>query len=430
MIARFRDSPLARVLAVGFLVLLLQIPVGIIAHTIDERRTTRGEAIAEVTRTWGGAQELIGPILNVPFAERWKDPEGKEHERIAVRHFLPHTLVVRGQVEAEVRRRGIFEVPLYVASLHLEGTFRIASEELLWQRATLSFGISDPKAIRSISPLALGARSVEWEPGPSGAEMLSSGVSAPLAVAPTTFSFDVTLAGSGRLSVVPTGSDTSVSLASGWPDPGFDGAWLPIERAVSDAGFRAEWRVSRISRSFPSTWTNGQVDQQRLSAGALGVNLLSPVDTYRTNDRAVKYALLFLGLTFLCVTLFELLGRLRVHPIQYLLVGLALCLFYLLLLPLSEQLGFLRAYLIAAGATVWLVTMYVRFVLASAGRALTIGAILSGLYGFLYVLLQIQDYALLVGSVGLFAALGTVMWITRRVDWYALAPGAAKEACR
>jgi inner membrane protein len=430
MIARFRDSPLARVLGVGLLALLLQVPVGLIAHTIDERRTTRGEAVAEVTRTWGGAQELIGPILNVPFVERWKDPEGKERERIAVRHLLPHTLVVRGQVETEVRRRGIFEVPLYVASLHLEGAFRIPPEELLWQRATLSLGLSDAKAIRSISPLALGAGSVEWEPGPGAAEMLSSGLSAPLAAAPTTFSFDVTLAGSGRLSVVPVGADTSVTLASGWPDPGFDGAWLPTEREVSDAGFRAGWRVSRISRSFSPTWTGGQVDHQRLSASALGVSLLSPVDTYRTDDRAVKYALLFLGLTFLCVTLFELLGGLRVHPIQYLLVGLALCLFYLLLLSLSEQLGFLRAYLIAAGATVWLVTMYVRFVLASAGRALTIGGILSGLYGFLYVLLQIQDYALLVGSVGLFVSLGTVMWITRRVDWYALAPGGPKEVSK
>jgi inner membrane protein len=228
------------------------------------------------------------------------------------------------------------------------------------------------------------------------------------------------MGGSSRLVVVPAGDETVVSLSSPWPDPSFDGAWLPGQRQVGAGGFDATWRVLNLARNFPSHWTDRQVDERRLSASAFGVSFLSPVDTYRTNERAVKYQLLFLGLTFLCFTLIELLAALRVHPVQYLLVGLALCLFYLLLLSLSEQIGFSRAYPIAAAAVVVLVTAYVRSVLATPARALVIGGFLSALYGFLYVLLQIQDYALLVGSAGLFAVLGAVMWLTRRVDWYAL----------
>jgi len=227
---------------------------------------------------------------------------------------------------------------------------------------------------------------------------------------------------------VPAGDETVVALGSRWPDPSFDGAWLPVERRVGAKGFEATWRVLNLGRNFPSSWTGKEVDQRTLSASAFGVTLLSPVDTYRTNDRAVKYQLLFLGLTFLGFTLFELLAGLRVHPFQYLLVGLSLCLFYLLLLSLSEQIGFLRAYATAAEMVVALFTVYVRFVLGKWSRAIALGAFLWVLYGFLYVLLQIQDYALLAGSLGLFVILAAVMWFTRNVDWYRA--GAASERAR
>jgi inner membrane protein len=383
-----------------------------------------------VTRTSGGAQELVGPILTVSSIERWEDTDGKPHDRTVVKRFLPRTLSVRGRADIEVRRRGIFDVPLFVSQLHVEGTFLVpdASQfaakprDILWHDATLAVGVSDPRSIRAASPLSAGARRIPFEPGPGDAKFLGAGLHVPLPnPGPGTvlsFAFDLTLAGSGRLTFVPVGDETVVALTSSWPDPSFDGAWLPVERRVSASGFDATWRVLNLGRNFPSTWVAAEVDRQTLSAAAFGVTLLSPVDTYRTNDRAVKYQLLFIGLTFLAFTLFELLARLRVHPFQYLLVGLALCLFYLLLLSLSEQIGFARAYEIAAAMVVGLVTTYVRFVLARWSRALAMGALLGGLYGFLFVLLQIQDYALLVGSLGLFVVLATIMWITRRVNWY------------
>lgn len=427
MLSSLRDSVLLRFLGSGLLVLVLQIPIGLIARTIDERRATRDSALEEVAKTWGAAQEITGPILTIPVVQRWVDEQKQPHATTALHRFLPRALNVRGRVDTEVRRRGIFDVPLYTAKLHVEAAFAVpeAAEiaplggEVAWNRAVLAFGISDPKAIRAVAGLA-------WEPGPGDADLFATGLHAALPATkagPAIFAFDVALAGSGRLAVVPVGDETVVSLSSPWSDPGFDGAWLPIERHLGAGGFEATWRVLDLARNFPSRWIDRQIDQRQLSPSALGVSFLSPVDTYRTNERAVKYQLLFLGLTFVCFTLIELLAALRVHPVQFLLVGLALCVFYLLLLSLSEHIGFSPAYAIASVAVVGLITVYVRKALCRPRPAMAVGGFLSGLYGFLYVLLQIQDYALLVGSIGLFAVLGAVMWLTRDVDWYALRSG-------
>lgn len=365
----WRDSLLLRILGTAALVLLLQIPIQLIASTIAERRATRDEALEEVTRTWGGPQQLGGPVLLLADGKR----------------VPPTSVLIRGRVETEVRRRGMFDVPLYVATLHVEGSFPAQAQA---QAAQLLLSFTDARNVRTTS-----------------LELADDGVRGPLTVkasAPTPFSFDVSVAGSASLWFIPSAAETRVELSSGWPTPGFDGTALPVSRTLGAGGFEASWRVLRGA------------------AQGFGVRFVSPTDTYRSSERAVKYELLFLGLTFLAFTLFELLGGLRVHPVQSLLVGLALCLFFLLLLSLSEQVGFARAYAIAACAVVLLVTFYVRAVLNARGRALAVGGLLSGLYGFLYVLLQIEDYALLTGSVALFAVLASVMWFTRRVDWYQL----------
>jgi len=431
-LAQWRQSALVRGIGAALLVLLLQIPVAFISSAIDERRVTKDAAVADVTRSWAGAQELAGPILTISSIERSQDSDGKAHQRTVVKRFLPRTLSVRGRADIEVRRRGIFDVPLFVAQLHVEGSFAVPDvtrfaakpQDILWQEATLAVGVSDPRGIRAASPLSMGSRRIPFGPGAENAKFLGTGLHAavpdlqPGSEVP--FAFDLTMAGSGRLTFVPMGDETTVALTSPWPDPSFDGAWLPRERKVGATGFDSTWRVLNLGRNFASSWDATETDLSReaLSAAAFGVTLLSPVDTYRTNARAVKYQLLFLGLTFTAFALFELLARLRVHPFQYLLVGLALILFYLLLLSLSEQTGFARAYAIAAAMVVGLVTMYVRFVLTRWSRALSIGTLLGALYGFLFVLLQIQDYALLVGSLGLFVVLAAIMWVTRRVNWY------------
>jgi inner membrane protein len=297
MFDKLRASPLGRVLGTGLLILSLQIPIGLISSTIDERRNTRGQAIEEVMRTWGSAQEIFGPILTVPSVHRWKDKDG-QHELTTLHRFLPRSLSIRGRVETQVRRRGIFDVPLYEAKLHLEASFVVPENpEAVWKDATLSLGVGDPKAIRATSGLA-------WEPGPGDATLpIESGLHAAIPQAHAgamSVAFDLTLGGSSRLTFLPAGDETAVQLESNWPDPSFDGAWLPKSSTVRADGFESRWSVLDVARNFPSRWDDAAFDAKRLAPSSFGVTFLSPVDTYRMTDRAVKYQLLFLGLTFLC----------------------------------------------------------------------------------------------------------------------------------
>jgi inner membrane protein len=211
--------------------------------------------------------------------------------------------------------------------------------------------------------------------------------------------------------------ETRVGMTSAWPDPSFIGAYLPTSREVGPKGFTARWQIPHLGRNFPQQWIESEVDAKALGTATFGVSLLSPVDAYHTIHRAVKYQLLFLFLTFVAFYLFELFSSLRIHPVQYLLVGSALCLFYLLLLSLSEHVGFARAYTIASAAVVALIAGYVRAAFGNA-RAVPIAVMLIVLYAFLFVLLHVQDYALLVGSLGLFLVLALLMYATRKVDWY------------
>lgn len=452
LLGRLRSSAMLRILGLAGLILLLQIPITMIDGTISERSSRRNEAIQEVTQTWGHRQEIRGPFLVVPYVLRVEEKGKEAREETHHRTILPVTLSAEAKLDTEVRRRGIFDVPLYVAHVALTGAFRLQERSsfppetvaVRWEDATIAISLSDPKSIRDGVTLTSEERALAVEPGLGPFDTYDAGFSAalplpatpPLAspvpfaipdfAKPVPFSITLTVAGSDGISVLPVGDETSVHIRSAWPDPSFDGAFLPVERTVTDDGFDATWRVNRLARSFPSWWRQGAQCRKDLDGSLLGVSLLSPVEAYRTTDRAVKYQLLFVGLTFLTFFLFELIGRLRVHPVQYLLVGLALCLFYLLLLSLAEHVGFDWAYALASTAIAGLVTSYTRAVLRDRRGVGVIAGLTTGLYAYLFVLLQIQDYALLVGSLGLFAILASVMWVTRRVDWYAI--GSAPRA--
>jgi inner membrane protein len=229
----------------------------------------------------------------------------------------------------------------------------------------------------------------------------------------------LTLQGSDRLAIVPVGGETSVQLTGDATMPSFDGAYLPRDRSVDRAGFRADWRVSQLNHGLPTVFAADQISSSRWRDAAFGITLAGAGDTYRATERAVKYQLLFLGLTGGLFLLFDLLGSVRVHPVQYLLIGLALCLFYLLLLALSEHVGFPAAYVIAAAAITALIAGYGRTVLGGRRRALGLTGLIAVLYGTLFVLLSLEQYALLVGALGLLVMLAVVMFLTRRLDWYA-----------
>jgi inner membrane protein len=253
------------------------------------------------------------------------------------------------------------------------------------------------------------------------APVMDSGISARVPVYPNrdkySFQMKLSLNGSGQISFLPLGKETTVQLTSTWKNPSFTGLFLPDERIVNDNGFSAKWKILHLNRNYPQQWTG---KNEKALESAFGAKFFCPVDEYQKSMRSAKYAVLFILLTFVAFFLTEVTNRTRVHPVQYLLIGFAICLFYLLLLSIAEHTSFAVAYLISATASLLLVTGYSRVILASSPMALMVGSLMSSLYGFLYVTMQLEDYALLFGSIGMFVVLGVVMFLTRKIDWYGM----------
>ena len=438
-----RRSHLPKILLIGFLVLLLQIPIAKIRGVIVERQQTRNEAVSEVTAKWGREQSIIGPNIVVPYVKRWSVPDehGKLQPRSEVVYasFLPETLKVTGAIETQVRHRGIFQIPVYRMSLSLTGRFSrpdfadwsIEPNDILWDRAYLLLRISDARAITEQSAVSWNDAQLEFLPSTGEFGYNQPGIHAKLKGHLTgdkfDFSFPLTLNGSVGAFFVPFGRQTDVVLDSNWNAPSFQGSWLPTTYSPRNDGFQATWNMTSIGRNYPQRWQSSSEFEGAISSSRFGVNMISPVDHYRMSHRSVKYQLLFLVLTFVTLWLFEIRISTRIHAVQYLLVGAGMCLFYLLELSLAEHLGFAAAYGVASAAVIVLITSYSAAVLKTVKRALVVGVVVTALYVYLYVLLMIEDYALLVGSIGLFLALAATMFLTRKVDWYSLVPASHVE---
>lgn len=422
-----------RITLLFILVVVLQVPIAAIESTISDRQMTREGAINEVTSTWGGRQQVAGPVLSVPYLDHWVDEKNVEQTVTRRAYFLPKAVRIKGDVKTEVRHRGIFDVPLYQTALEIEGEmpqpdfseWPIPARDVLWDGAMLVVGIADPKAIREQISLEWNAKQLAFGPGQDGVEFFRGGIHTKIAglkhgQAGDSYQFrlSMVLGGAGDLQFLPFGTNTDVSLRSPWPDPSFAGAYLPSERTVTPNGFDARWHVLHLARNYPEKWRTNEVAQGVLDASSFGVSFFSPVDAYTATTRSVKYQILFVGLTFLVFFLVEVFRRVKIHPVQYLLVGSALCVFYLLLLALSEHVGFEVAYALGSVAVIGVVSGYCLSILKQQKLAGFVAALLSGLYAFLFVLLQIQDYALLVGALGTLAVVSAVMFVTRKIDWY------------
>jgi inner membrane protein len=438
-------SPLIRLLVVMFLAVILQIPVFMIERLVSERRMRRDTAREEVATSWGRAQTVAGPVLVVPYVRRVRETtvEGKAIVREVRQRLriLPRTLEVEGRLAPQERRRGIFAIPVYEADVTLAGAFApldpakfpTAREDvtLEWSEAYVAVGISDARSIQQATALEWNGRSIPFEPGTRGLGDPSFGIHAPLGLAAPPapgdsirYRIPLALHGSIGFHVAPAGEQTDVHLVSTWPSPSFQGTWLPARHTTGAQGFDARWSVPNLGRGLSSYLADDDAPPMRgrdhpgsLSGLSFGVELIDPVDTYRLADRSVKYAFLFLVFTLGFLWLVEVLMGVPVHPVQLLLVGGALVIFYLLELSLAEHVGFKPAYAIATAAIVAMVTAYAAAFLRVWRRALGLGAAVAALYGYLYIVLVNEDAALLVGSIGLFVALAVVMFLTRRVDW-------------
>ncbi len=433
---RLRYPVMLELIILGGLAGVLMIGLVMIGSLVSERSERAASVRSEIASSWGQRQTIGGPVLIIPYRVRTTDANGKPQVAVYRAYFLPDRLRTTGRLHPEKRQRGIFETVLYRADLRVDGTFahpdfarwNILNEDVLWNEAVLTVGISDLRGIRGHAAMKWDGRDVAFAGGSADAKLWSTGLTAAVTLpmervagASHPFAFDLRLNGSENLSFLPLGGETIVELTSKWSDPSFGGAYLPEARSVTPGGFSARWSISSLARSYPQAW-RAAGDQsanalESIGPSAFGVGLISPVGHYQKTERSMKYGALFIILTFLTFFLYELLSPVTLHPVQYFLVGGALCLFYLLLLSISEQAPFAVAYAIGSAATVTLISCYAAALLRSWLRVLGLAGVLSLLYGYLYVLLQLEDWALLMGSIGLFLILALVMYATRRVDW-------------
>ncbi|MBK6880855.1 MAG: cell envelope integrity protein CreD [Elusimicrobia bacterium] len=436
-----RTSVGLKIFVLGFLLLVLLIPVQMIKSLLRERKNARGGVLDEIAAKWGAPQTWTGPWLTVPYSVGVPGPRGETLVGTAHAAFLPETLTIDGDVATEKRRRGLYETIVYSLKADVAATFGpphigalgLAEDRMRWKEARLCLGLSDVKGVRSVLSLKRGGAVVVFEPGIHGLGPVVSGACAPVpltAKSSETFSFPVHLNGSGFLGFSPVGKTNDVRLRSAWPSPSFQGAFLPVERAVGPSGFSAGWSVLHFNRNFPQQWTTKDLEQwaglgnpfQAGDGSVFGVRLEIPVDQYQSTERASKYAVLILMVTLFSAFVMEVVGRRPAHPVQYLLIGLALVFFFSLLLALSEKIGFAGAYVSAAVSVVAMIGFYARAVFASVKSGAVMAGVLSVLYAFLYVLLQMEDNAFLVGNLALGVLLGVSMVLTRRVDWFRSAP--------
>lgn len=433
-----------KIVTAGVLIVVLLYTLSTIRGLVSERQMLRDQVVQDIARSSSYRQQVTGPMVVVPYrrvVREWQKQENsaervlKERSITGQLYFLPETFRLDGEIKTEQRARGIYQARLYHANNKLSGVFEIPAQygvtvdaaDYQFGPAFLAMGISDIRGIESTLTLQLNGQRLKFNPG-SRVELLGAGVHAPIPLSasgnPThlEFALDLQLQGTEQLDITPVGRDSQVTLRSDWPHPGFIGDYLPAERSITDKGFSAQWQTSFFSTNLEEILSkcNATTECVEFKARRFGVSFVNPVDQYLKSERAIKYALLFIALTFAGFFLFEVLKKLQVHPIQYGLVGLALAMFYLLLISLSEHLGFALAYGLSATACVALLGYYIGHVLQHFTRGLGFGAGLALLYGLLYGLLSAEDYALLMGSLLVFALLGAVMVLTRKVDWFKL----------
>jgi inner membrane protein len=417
-----------------FLGLLILIPVGQIKSLLSERENRMYMVKEEVIDMWGGWQYIGGPVLVIPIVEYYTEVfEGKK-ELIGRRHYmhiLPDELIISGDVQSELRKKGIYSIELYTGDFSIKGSFMEAEmpvipftdSEILWNEAELIIGLGDVKGLSSRVDLKWNNKEYTFSGGSGQSEIFPSGIHSNVVLEQGKkfiFEVELELRGGESLAFIPLGKETHVSINSNWPSPNFQGSFLPESHNLSDTGFSAEWNVHALARNFPQTWLDNQTDWSVLYAGSFGVNFISPIDGYFKNHRAIKYRLMFIFIPFISLFLFEIFTKTKVHPFQYLLVGFAISMFFLLLISISEHLNFNISYLISAGASSLMVASYTGSVFRSKIKGELMAGINIFLYLYLYMSLVSEDYALLIGSLGLFAILALTMIITRKLNWYKL----------
>lgn len=424
-------NPASNLATKGFVVLALSffliLPSLFILGLIEERQSRQKTVSSEISAKWANKQTLTGPILTIPYLENNKaNPKSTSKKYL---HILPENLTINGDVNPEIRSRGIFDVILYNSKLKFSGNFPqinsyaygIDPANLLYDQAYISVGISDLRGIKESVVFNYENNNYKFNPGTNCQDILEQGISTNIKYdndvsLKKQFEMSLNLNGSEYIYFTPIGKETNVKITSTWASPSFDGAYLPDSRSINSSGFDASWKILNLNRNYPQVWIN---DQYKMSNSNFGINLSKSIDNYAQTARTVKYAFLIIILTFIIFYFLEIKNKTFIHPMQYILVACALLMFYLLLVSLSEQLSFLNSYLIASVMTISLIAMYTRSILKETKLSILISSCLIILYSFIYTIIQMEDYSLLMGSMGLFVILALIMFFSRKFDWQA-----------
>jgi inner membrane protein len=426
--------------AIAALTIVILIALFLISNIIDSRQSYRNDARTSIEESYAFSQTIVGPILIRPFTvtshSTRTDEKGVkqiiEHTRSGSSWSFPHELNVTGTLVPSERRHGLYKVPVYELDSHLTGTVDVAdaalnegetAQNVIYGTPYFALGVTDVRGIVGSPKMTVNNLPVRILQGAPESASWQPNLQAPLRVSPEglhgriTFALDLTLAGTDHLNIAPVADSNHIDLSSSWPSPLFAGSFLPRGYTVGTDGFKAQWDISSLASATQAQMLTHK-DKDNAKLDLLEVDLITPVDPYKLSDRAVKYGILFVLITFGGFFVFEVMHHLPIHPVQYFLVGLGLAIFFLLLISFSEHMAFGAAYLLASAACIGLLTFYLTFVLRSLRYGLAFGSLLTLLYAGIYGLLISEDNALVLGSLMLFVLLALVMYVTRKVDWY------------
>lgn len=435
-----KTSITARMLMVGFLTIILLIPLAFIESLITERSFRQNDVVAEINDKWGNEVMVYGPILKLPYKHYTEIKTLNEKTNTYIKeiktsikytYIFPEKLNAVSDVDSKTLHRGNFESAVYTTQMQFSGNFikpnlisrDIKDEDIVWEKASIIVRTSNLKGIKNEVNFNIGNHSYAFETNYiNNNNFLDELESSYLKVTDVPldknidFNFNIAFNGSKLIQIIPIGKTTSLQMTSNWPDPSFTGNFLPNDetKEINKDGFKADWKILHINRPFSQQYINAIPN---LSDYAFGTKFVVLVDEYQKSERSAKYGFLVIGLTFLIFFLIQTMSKLNIHPFQYLMIGIALTMFYTLLVSISEHSNFLKAYLIAGSSVIILITLYSKSVLKTWKFPLFIATSLTALYAFIYVIIQLENYALLVGSIGLFLILAAVMYVSRKIDW-------------
>jgi len=426
-----------KAMLIGMLVLIMLVPAALVRQVVHERSYRAEEVEYEILESWGGELQMAGPVLRIPCTRleevTVRDDKGRESREYRQSSFdlwiSPASMELKADMETSLKERGIYSVPVFSGQVAMKGYFdatealaSLASNETAWPgQADIVVSIANQKGIRGLESALWNEEPLEFKPGDSGLGLLAGGIHAAAGVkAGQQATFEITLLAQGGRSVrvLPLGESSRVTMAADWPAPSYQGEHLPGSQTLNETGFTATWDISYLSRGIPLYWQDYGTMNDRLSAAFFGVDFFETLDRYTLNDRATKYAILFIIVPFMTLFMLELFAKREIHPIQYLLAGIANMVFYLLLLSLSEHIPFGLAYLASALAVGLMVFLYSWSMFKGMKKAWYMGPVMGVSYLYLFITLQSEDWALLIGAVGAFAVTGLVMFVTRNINWY------------